>query len=128
MNHITENLSLEQQRAYKWAKEQNYQSVASQYAKALAEAIDSLVAQLESKLDPQRIYMSEISGKEAAEAVYASVSGNVCVSSSCPDAPISELLERAMRLSPSYIEMSELSVDELSEMSAATASYPSLNK
>lgn len=36
----------EQQKAYEWAKNQNYQSVAAQYAKTLADLIYSLQADL----------------------------------------------------------------------------------
>jgi len=38
-------MNAEQQQAYDWAKSQNYQSVAAQYARALAAAVDDMQAQ-----------------------------------------------------------------------------------
>ena len=37
-------LTKEQQKAYEWAKQQNYSSVAAQYAKIMADAIDDLLS------------------------------------------------------------------------------------
>ena len=39
-------MNLEQQQAYGWAKSHDYPSVAAQYARALAPAVDDLQAQL----------------------------------------------------------------------------------
>jgi len=39
-------MNTEQQKAYKWAKNQNYQSVAARHAKILTEVIDALALQL----------------------------------------------------------------------------------
>lgn len=53
MNKILVSLSPAQQQAYQWAKEQNYQSIAAQYAKTLAEAVEVLAVRLEVSVEPK---------------------------------------------------------------------------
>lgn len=48
-------LTVGQKQAYEWAKKQDYQSVAAQYAKQLAEAVDILLDLLDKAKDKGRL-------------------------------------------------------------------------
>lgn len=53
-------MNAEQQQAYEWAKNQNYQSVAARYAKTLAGAVDDLQAQLTASQQETRAAVEDM--------------------------------------------------------------------
>ncbi len=53
-------MNTEQEQAYKWAKNQTYQSVAARYAKLLTEAIDELEELLSAAIAGQETLQGEL--------------------------------------------------------------------